>query len=146
MNAKLVIKRILFYFISFTWGILTSLIGLIVVVSVGIFKGFHVYHGRLFTTIGKNWGGLELGCFFICCDHCLNDESLKAHECGHGLQNIIFGPLFPFIIGIPSAIRYWYRELKYIRKGIKAPTAYDDIWFEGLATKWGEKYIATDRI
>lgn len=54
MDAKLVIKRILFYFISFTWGILTSLIGLIVVVSVGIFKGFHVYHGRLFTTIGKN--------------------------------------------------------------------------------------------
>jgi hypothetical protein len=69
-----------------------------------------------------------------------------AHECGHGLQNIMFGPLFIFIIFIPSCIRYWYRELRYERKGIMPPTSYDSIWFEGWATELGKKYVATDRI
>jgi hypothetical protein len=55
------------------------------------------------------------------------------------LQNLIWGPLFPFVIAIPSAIRYWYRELKYYRKGLYPDTDYDSIWFEGQATKWGNK-------
>ena len=45
----------------------------------------------------------------------------------------------PFVICIPSAIRYWYRELKYYRKGLYPETDYDSIWFEGQATKWGNK-------
>ena len=146
MKTSLIIKRTLFYCLSFTWGIIMSLIGLIAVISIGLFKGFHTYHGRLFTSIGKNWGGVSLGCFFICDENCINSEHLKAHESGHGLQNIVFGPLFPFVVAIPSMIRYWYRELKYDRKGKVAPTKYDDIWFEGLATKWGKQYITQDRI
>lgn len=63
-----------------------------------------------------------------------------AHEAGHGLQNIVWGFLFPFVVCIPSAIRYWYRELKYHRKHIKPKTEYDDIWFEGQATRWGHIY------
>ena len=51
------------------------------------------------------WGGLELGCFFICSEG--PTEHLLAHEAGHGLQNCLWGPLFPFVIMIPSAIRYW---------------------------------------
>ena len=119
MKTSLIIKRTLFYCLSFTWGIIMSLIGLITVTSIGLFKGFHIYHGRLFTSIGKNWGGVSFGCFFICSEDCINSEHLKAHECGHGLQNIVFGPLFPFVVAIPSMIRYWYRELKYSRKNGK---------------------------
>jgi hypothetical protein len=36
-------------------------------------------------------------------------------------------------------IRYWYRELKYYRKGLIPKTDYDSVWFEGTATKWGTK-------
>lgn len=50
-----------------------------------------------------------------------------------------------FVITIPSIIRYWYRELKYNKKGLTPPTEYDDIWFEGQATKWGYKYIITNK-
>ncbi|MBO5712210.1 MAG: hypothetical protein J6R47_05160 [Acholeplasmatales bacterium] len=46
----------------------------------------------------------------------------------------------PFVICIPSALRYWYRELRYNRKGITPPTKYDDIWFEDEATKLGRLY------
>ena len=49
-----------------------------------------------------------------------------------------------FVITIPSVIRYWYRNWA-LAQGKKLPD-YDAIWFEGQATKWGKKYIVTDRI
>lgn len=142
---KLVLKRIGFYFLSFTWGIIMSFIGLLVIAALAPFKKVHKYHGRLYAVVGTGWGGVNFGCFFVCGDDCQYD-SLMSHECGHSLQNIIWGPLFPFVVSIPSAIRYWYRELKYERKGKNPPTAYDDIWFEGQASAWGAKYVLTDRI
>lgn len=138
-------KRILFYILSLTWGILESLPGLIVILILLPFRRVHIFHGRLYGVIGENWGGFEMGCFFLAYKSCMNDDYLCGHECGHGLQNIIWGPLMWFVITIPSIIRYWYRELKYNRKGLTPPTKYDDIWFEGQATKWGYKYIITNK-
>ena len=63
--------------------------------------------------------------------------STLAHEIGHSIQNSIWGPLFLPVIGIPSAIRYWYRKTPLYKK----KTDYDAIWFEGQATAWGSKYI-----
>ena len=142
---KLTLKRIGFYFLSFTWGFIMSFIGLIAIAVLACMGRVHIFHGRLYGTIGKGWGGLELGCFFICGEDCQSDD-LCGHESGHGLQNIIWGPLGIFVIFIPSAIRYWYREFKYNRKGLTPPTDYDSIWFEKQATEWGKKYIITDRI
>ena len=141
----LTFKRILFYIASFTWGIIMSLIGGIVILISLPFRRVKVWHGRAYAIWGKGWGGLELGCFFICGEDC-QSEYLLAHESGHGLQNIILGPLMPFLVCIPSAIRYWYRELRFNRKGLTPPTSYDSIWFEGWATKWGYRFIVTDRI
>lgn len=45
------------------------------------------------------------------------------------------------IISLMSFGRYWYRELKYYKKGLKPPTAYDDAWYEGNASKVGEEFI-----
>ena len=141
----LIFKRILYYILSFTWGFLTSFVGLIVIGILAPFGKVHVYHGRLYGVVGKNWGGLELGCFFLCGKYCQTNH-LLAHESGHGLQNILWGPFYIFVILIPSAIRYWYRILVYERHGIVPPTDYDAIWFEGQATKWGKKYVETNRI
>ena len=105
MNKNLLLKRILFYVVSFTWGGLMSIIGAIVTLILLPFGKQGIYHGRVYTAIGENWGGLEFGCFFICCNN--YSEQLLAHEAGHGLQNCLWGPLFPFVIMIPSAIRYW---------------------------------------
>lgn len=137
-------KLFLFYLISFTWGIIMSLIGLIVILFSLPFKKVHTYHGRLYATWSRGWGGMELGCFFVCGEDCQYD-SLMSHECGHTIQNCIWGPLMPFVVCIPSAFRYWYREFKYHRKNLTPPTKYDDIWFEGQATEWGEKYVLTDK-
>lgn len=121
-----------------------SLIGLIVILFSLPFKKVHTYHGRLYATWSRGWGGMELGCFFVCGEDCQYD-SLMSHECGHTIQNCIWGPLMPFVVCIPSAFRYWYREFKYHRKNLTPPTKYDDIWFEGQATEWGKKYVLTDK-
>lgn len=136
------LKLSLFYVLSFTWGIIMSIIGAIILLYCAIFTEVHMFHGRLYGVIGKtNWGGMNAGCFFFVCPNA--PESTKAHECGHSLQNCIFGPLFPFIIGIPSAVRYWYRiYLSKVKKQTLKP--YDSIWFEHQATEWGKKYILTD--
>ena len=143
---KLILKRILFYIISFTWGGIMTTIGLVVLLVTLPFGKFGIYHGRIYKRIGKNWGGVELGCFFLCDNSA--DEYILAHESGHGLQNCLWGPLMPFVICIPSAIRYWYREYLWCFNRTKYALLpdYDAIWFEGQATKWGKKYVITDKI
>ena len=143
---KLILKRILFYIISFTWGGIMTAIGLVVLLVTLPFGKFGIYHGRIYKCIGKNWGGVELGCFFLCDNSA--DEYILAHESGHGLQNCLWGPLMPFVICIPSAIRYWYREFiwRFNKEKFNKLPEYDAIWFEGQATKWGKKYVITDKI
>lgn len=91
-----------------------------------------------YISIGKDWGGLELGTFFLTDEY--ENEGAKYHEAGHAIQNLIWGPLYPLVIGIPSAIRYWYRKLKYTKKGLTPKTNYHDIWFEGQATYLGLRF------
>lgn len=53
----------------------------------------------------------------------------------------------PFVISIPSAIRYWYREIlsRVDFQKYKQLPDYDAIWFEGQATRWGSDFVATDK-
>ena len=110
------LKVIGFWFLSWTWGIIMTLLGAIIGLALMI-TGHkpHRFRYLIYFEVGENWGGFECGCFFVC----NKNASLhtKQHESGHGIQNIIFGEK--------------YRKLP----------PYDSMWFEGLATKWGEKYF-----
>lgn len=130
-------KKTLFYILSFTWGLPMTLIGLISA-CVLLCMGYKPkrYGCCLHFIVGENWGGLNLGIVFL--TDSKDEEHTKAHEHGHALQNCVYGFITPFIVHIPSAIRYWYRELKY--KSIPAPTPYDAVWFERQATEWGTKF------
>lgn len=101
-----VLKSILYYLVSYTWGVIMTLIGSLVALFLLItgHKPHHFYQ-NIYFRIGRNWGGINFGPFFIID----NTEGLstKQHESGHGIQNICLGPLMPFIIGIPSLIRYY---------------------------------------
>ena len=136
---KKVILYTLYWIWSCTWGIIMTLIGFFAACGL-IISGHKPHHlgPNVYFVVGKNWGGVELGAFFIV-SRAGAIGNTKYHEAGHGLQNLIWGPLMPFVICIPSAIRYWYRELKYYRKGLRPDTDYDSIWFEGQATRWGNK-------
>lgn len=101
--------RTLFHLLSCTWGVLMTAIGGIVAFALLITGHKPKKYGYcIHFEVGKNWGGLELGMFFL--TDKTSSASTKNHEHGHGFQNAIIGPLFPFLIAIPSAVRYWLRE------------------------------------
>ena len=131
-------KKFLYYVLSFTWGLPLTLAGLIVGAALMIvgYRPSKWLYGYCFE-VGERWGGLNLGIVFLCNKN--SPISIKNHEFGHSLQNCVFGIFTIFIVCIPSVIRYWYREIKYNRKGLTPPTAYSDIWFEHQADAWGEK-------
>lgn len=97
-----------YYLLSWTWGIIMSSIGLIVMLALAPFGKVYFDRGRFYGVVGKSWGGLELGCFYILCEQSNLNRRTHAHEgFGHSLQNCLLGPLFPFVVAIPSAVRYW---------------------------------------
>lgn len=105
-----VFKGILYWFLSLTWGGIMTWLGLI----IGFFLTItghkpHRFHYNIYWNVGKSWGGLEFGAVFLTDSH--DYLSTKQHEHGHGLQNIILGPLSPFLVSIPSGFRYWFREM-----------------------------------
>lgn len=113
-----------------------SLVGLIVYGVLRLFmqkpkdyKGICPYF-----ELGQNWGGLEMGWFFICCKNC--SDSTKRHEVGHGVENAAIGGITMLCLSIGSAARYWWRRI------FGAKTAYDSWWFEGTATDLGNQYVS----
>lgn len=128
----------LYYFLNLTWGLPLTLFGVIIALMLIIAGKRPKHHGGcLYFNIGKSWGGLELGLFFLTDES--DSEHVKNHEFGHSIQNAWFGILMPFIVSMPSAARYWYRRLRTAFNLSNPP--YDSIWFEGWATKLGYENI-----
>ena len=129
--------RWLYYLLSFTWGLPMNIIG-------GIVAIVQLCKGRRPRKYGWCWCfelpvnyGLDLGIFFIAP---INGSAyIKNHELGHSIQNVHFGPFTIGVSFVPSAIRYQVRNMQ--KKRGRALPAYDDIWFEGQATKSGEKFM-----
>lgn len=112
MKRKFVIFLLIFF--NCTWGIFMTLLGAITTMVCLALGGVSSTFGPcLYTKIGKNWGGLEMGSFFLTDDN--PGYSTKCHETGHSIQNAFLGPLMPFLVSIPSAFRYWLREFKTIK-------------------------------
>ena len=135
------INKKFFFILNLTWGLPMTLIGAIVAAFL-IISGHKPkrWNGCVYFNVGESWGGLELGLFFLTDK---NDRiSTKNHEFGHSIQNAIFGPLMPFIVCIPSAVRYWYHKYRD-HKGLPNKP-YDSIWFEKQATDLGSKYKTTE--
>ena len=53
-KIALIFKRIGFYFLSFTWGIIPTFVGLIVTAVATCFGRVRIFHGRLYSVIGKD--------------------------------------------------------------------------------------------
>lgn len=111
-----------------------STVGLVVYGVLRVFKKPKDYYGICpYFEIGKNWGGLEMGWFFICGKNA--SEHIKNHEVGHGIQNATIGGLKMLGLSIGSACRYWWRAI------FGAKVAYDEWWFEGQATELGTEFV-----
>lgn len=132
-------KKSTFYILSFTWGLPLTLAGLITSLAlVCLRKKPKRWGGCWYFEIGKGWGGLEIGIVFLASKTA--SDHTKNHEHGHAIQNCYYGPLMPFIVCIPSCTRYLYRRIRK-KLGYSNKTGYDDIWFEGQATRWGTEIV-----
>ena len=128
MKVKKVLFSILFWVSSLTWGIIMTSIGLIITGILNLVKfagkiaGYdlkiktHINGCSLITEVGGNWGGLELGAVALCGNYSKTSknwfEHTRRHEFGHSIQHLYLGPLFIFVVAIPSATRYWLTEFK----------------------------------
>ena len=157
MKIKKVLFSIMFWVVSLTWGIIMTSIGLIATGSLNLVKLIaklfkkdlkiktHINGCSLITEVGGNWGGVELGAVALCGNYSESNkywfEHTRRHEFGHAVQHLLFGPLFIFVVAIPSATRYWYQRIMQGKGKHFASDWYDSIWFEGGATRWGTKVV-----
>lgn len=132
------LNKFVYWFLNLTWGIIMSFIGFIAMIVLLLRKTKHFkYRNTICFVIDGYWGGLTLG-FVILIDS-NNSDYTKAHEYGHTIQNMLCGPMMPFIVCIPSVIRYWY--FNYLdSKHKETKHDYDDAWFEGSATLLGNYF------
>lgn len=108
---KKILSYVVYWLLQCTWGIVMTFIGAVVALILLISGHKPKTLGpAVYFEIGAGWGGLSLGGFFFCGQDSL--MSTKYHECGHGIQNIIWGPLMPLAVIIPSAARYWLYNFK----------------------------------
>lgn len=131
-----------YWFVSLTWGLPMTLLGAVAALAL-LVTGHRPkrFYYNVYFEVGRNWGGSEMGGFFV-----VNREPsphILQHEAGHGLQNLMFGFLTPFIVCIPSAARYWIRRWKR-KRGKRLLKPYDSVWFEAQATALGKKYFPAE--
>lgn len=135
-----------FYLLSFTWGLPWTLIGLAVFGISWVY--FHeemkirLIDGRIAVTFtDKRFGGVSLGIVYFVDSS--DSFRLHTHELGHTIQSMYWGPLFIFVIAIPSFARYHYR--RWVRQNdiakFRTFPPYDSVWFEGQATELGKKHF-----
>ncbi len=136
------------WFVRLTWGILDTLIGLVIFL---VFLPRKVRIGYVANTIvmqvkqkpGEGGWGVSGGLFIVSnTDGIWTRDYLLFHEWGHTWPQLLaLGPLHPFLVSIPSIIRFYWRDrMTRAGKGADLPT-YDSAWFEGTATVWGTKWF-----
>lgn len=99
-------KKSMWYLLQLTWGIVMNVAG-ILGAAWAILRRRDVIKtstGTFVFCMGGSWGAVTLGMFVFCDQACFYDEEVVKHENGHAIQNIILGPLFLFVIGIPSIV------------------------------------------
>ena len=93
-------------FIQCTWGVAQTFIGALLLlwcVVVCKEKPF-IYRDSIACVLPNRSGSLSLGLFFFLHPKAEQNEQTKAHEWGHTRQSLILGPLYLFVIALPSMI------------------------------------------
>lgn len=135
-------KKFLFYLLQFTWGLPQNLVGLIAFLVMRKTCRHERFHNAFVTYVqtDKPFGGVSLGIFiFVNADRTgewLHDT--RIHEYGHTIQSIVLGPIWPFVIALPSVIWCNFPPLCRYRK--EKDISYYALYCEGWANLWGSRF------
>lgn len=140
-------KKFLYIVIQCTWGILQTILGFIVFLF-NIKSKHYFYHGAIVTERNKP-SSISLGMFVFTTTTPMKDKRIEnkipdneigrrllVHEYGHTIQSLILGPLYLFIIGIPSTI---WGFLPYFQNKRNYGVSYFSFFTEKFANYLGEK-------
>ncbi len=137
---KYTLNHILYTIIQLTWGIIQNALGILILIILTIInprRKHSYYHGALVT----HWKfSFSCGCgMFIFYGHENADDASEVlvHEYGHTLQSVVLGPLFMFVIAIPSMVWAFTPCFGRMRKEKNIP--YVSFYPESWANAWGEK-------
>ncbi|MCQ2409031.1 MAG: hypothetical protein MJ068_00645 [Clostridia bacterium] len=131
-----ILLYILYWLIQCTYGIIQTLIGFCIFIK-HIKCKHEFYHGAILTYHEGDWGGVSMGPFIF-----VNGKrwetwvkETRVHEYGHTIQSLILGPLYFFVIGIPSMI--WCNAKKFRDMRERGEKNYFDLYCESGANTLG---------
>lgn len=135
------VKDFLFYLIQWTWGLPVNLVGGIAYLICTKIKGYRWQHFGYARIVYVPWngGGLSMGLFIFMKDQHKNKTwtyNCRIHEYGHTWQCLLLGPLYYFVIALPSVI--WCNCFANYRKKNNIP--YSAVYCEDWANVWGQKF------
>ena len=138
-------KKLLFYLIQFTWGLPQNLAGLIGYLILAPKHKHERFHNAIITYVEKkNFGGVSLGIFIFINPGKREDwlHDTRIHEYGHTIQSLLLGPLYFFVIGIPSGI--WCNFPAFVKYRKEKNVSYYWLYCEGWANLWGRRWAKED--
>ena len=130
-------KKSLFTFLQWTWGLPQTLIGSAVYIANRDKRHFN-YEGAC-VTVWDREDGVSLGKFIFVPKMGEDKESgslvvsreLAEHEYGHSIQSLILGPAYLLLVGAPSLI--WSRLPYFEKRRKKTGKSYYSPIFEKSA-------------
>lgn len=130
--------KFLHFLIQFTWALPQNLFGFILTRKYRNGKKENFFTSKIYYH-NEKWGGISLGMFIVINGKKDEDwiNTTKVHEYGHTIQSLILGPLYLFVIGIPSMI--WCNAKKYNAMRKEKGVSYFDFYPEKWANYLGEK-------
>ena len=124
--------KILINILLWTWCLPQTLIGFFVKLYTK--KEFLCEgNGAKFYEANLKGGSISLGKYILLCDSHSKDKYMINHEYGHYKQNLLLGPLYLLVIGLPSFI--WCNFFGKYRS--KNNVSYYNFYTEKWANKWG---------
>lgn len=153
-------KKFLYVLTQLTWGFFQSLLGFFYMLKYR--KCRHEWYHGAYVTYFTGWaGGISLGMFVFVGEttedlnkayikkynKCYTKEiqqAVQVHEYGHTIQSLILGPLYLFVIGLPSII--WAKTPKFVKYRQETGTKYCSLYCEKWANTLGRKITGLEPI
>lgn len=133
--VKSKIMKALLFIITFIWQLPQNLVAILMLPFLGKLRLIS-FKKLCFAFEGENMrGGISLGNFAFLSPRLSRDAASVAHEQeGHTHDSKLFGPLYLFVIGLPSLIHAWLYDKS---------TCYYDFWTERRANRFANVEVVT---
>ena len=133
-------KQFLYLLCQWTWGLPQNLVGGALYLWYRLRGCPHFrYQGAFGVVWTQDSGSMSMGSFlFMHPTWDPKDRDLLAHEYGHTIQSLFFGPLYLLTVGIPSILWAGLPRFRKLRR--EKHLSYYAVYPEKQATSLGTRY------